>query len=169
PARAAAQFDLARHLAPLLAAQVGQFLAAQPRRLFRRAQLAQAVERRLDHVVRVPRALRLGEDVADAHRLEHRAHAAARDAAGSFAGRLEQPLARAEVTHRLVRNGGARERDLEQVLLRLLAAFADRFRHFVRLAQPGADVALAVADDDERGEREAPAALHDLGDAVDVD
>ena len=32
-----------------------------------------------------------------------------------------------------------------------------------------ADAALLVADDDERGEAEAPAALDDLGDAVDVD
>ena len=32
-----------------------------------------------------------------------------------------------------------------------------------------ADAALLVADDDERREAEAPAALHHLGDAVDVD
>jgi hypothetical protein len=32
-----------------------------------------------------------------------------------------------------------------------------------------ADAALLVADDDEGGEAEAPAALHHLGDAVDVD
>ena len=31
-----------------------------------------------------------------------------------------------------------------------------------------ADAALLVADDDERGEAEAPAALHHLGDAIDV-
>ena len=31
-----------------------------------------------------------------------------------------------------------------------------------------ADAALLVADDDERGEAEPPAALHHLGDAVDV-
>jgi hypothetical protein len=32
-----------------------------------------------------------------------------------------------------------------------------------------ADTALLVADDDQRREAEAPAALDDLGDAVDVD
>jgi hypothetical protein len=32
-----------------------------------------------------------------------------------------------------------------------------------------ADPALLIADDDQRGEAEAPAALHHLGDAVDVD
>src|SRR5437879_5592274 len=45
-----------------LAAHLGEILAAQARRLFRAAQLAQAVEGRLDHVVRVPRALALGQD-----------------------------------------------------------------------------------------------------------
>src|SRR5438067_8403109 len=89
-------------LRSLLAAELGQFLAAQAGCLFRAAQLAQAVERRLDHVVRVPRALRLRQDVADAHRFQNRADTAARDHAGSFAGRLEQHLARAEVTEHLV-------------------------------------------------------------------
>src|SRR5438552_3404064 len=92
-------------LRSLLTAQIGQFLAAQPRCFLWAAQLAQAVEGGLDHVVRVPRALALGQDVADTHRLQHRADAAARDHAGSFAGRLEQHLARAEVTEHLVRNG----------------------------------------------------------------
>ena len=50
-----------------------------------------------------------------------------------------------------------------------LRALLDGLRHLVRLAEADADAALAVADDDERGEREAPAALHDLGGAVDLD
>ena len=61
------------------------------------------------------------------------------------------------------------ERDLEQVLLRLLGALADRLGHLVGLAEAGADVAALVADDDERREGEAAAALDDLGDAVDED
>ena len=68
-----------------------------------------------------------------------------------------------------MRDGALVERDLEQVLLRLLGALADRLGHLVRLAEAGADVTVLVADDDERREREAPAALDDLGDAVDVD
>ena len=98
-----------------------------------------------------------------------RAHGAAGDDAGTGAGRAQQHRARAEVALHLVRDGAARERDLEQVLLRLLGALADRLGHLVRLAEAGADVAALVADDDERREREAPAALDDLGDAVDVD
>ena len=53
--------------------------------------------------------------------------------------------------------------------LGVLGRLADRFRHFARLAVAEADAALLVADDHEGGEAEAPAALHDLGDAVDVD
>ena len=69
----------------------------------------------------------------------------------------------------VVRDRRAGERDGEEVLPRLLHALLDRGRHFLRLAVAEADVAVAVADDDERGEREPPAALHDLGDAVDRD
>ena len=53
--------------------------------------------------------------------------------------------------------------------LRLLGALADRLGHLVGLAEADADVAALVADDDERREREAAAALDDLGDAVDED
>ena len=84
-------------------------------------------------------------------------------------GRLEEHLAGAEVAERLVRDGDAVERDLEQVLARLVVALADRLRDLVRLAEADAHVTRLVADDDERGEAEAPAALHDLRDAVDVD
>ena len=69
----------------------------------------------------------------------------------------------------LVGDGVARERHGEEVLARLLHALLDRGRHFLRLAVAEADVADAVADHDERGEREPPSALHDLGDAVDRD
>ena len=58
---------------------------------------------------------------------------------------------------------------LEQVLLRALDALLDRQRNLVGLAVADADDAVLVADNDQRGEREAPAALDDLGDAVDLD
>ena len=60
------------------------------------------------------------------------------------------------------------QRDAGQRALGRLGRLADRFRHFARLAMAEADAALLVADDDERGEAEALAALHHLGDAVDV-
>ena len=57
----------------------------------------------------------------------------------------------------------------EQVLLRVLDGLRDGERDLARLAVAEADAVDLVADDDERGEREPPAALDDLGDAVDLD
>ena len=73
------------------------------------------------------------------------------------------------LAHDLVRNRRAGHRDRHHVAARAVHGLADRFRHFVRLARRDADLALPVADGDERVEREAPAALHDLRDAVDRD
>ena len=59
--------------------------------------------------------------------------------------------------------------DLEEVLLRVVDGLRDRERHFPRLAIADADPVDLVADYDERGERETPAALDHLGDTVDLD
>jgi hypothetical protein len=60
-------------------------------------------------------------------------------------------------------------RNAEEVLLGALDPLLDRERHLVGLAVAHAHHVAFVADDHERGEREAPTALHDLGDAVDLD
>jgi hypothetical protein len=59
-------------------------------------------------------------------------------------------------------------RDAEEVLLRALDALLDGQRDLVGLAVADADDVALVPDDHERGEGEAPAALDDLGDAVDL-
>src|SRR5204863_287527 len=69
---------------------------------------------------------------------------------------------------RLVGDGGALGRNLDEILLRDLHALADRDRHFLRLARAVAHAAIAVADHHQRREGEVLAALHHLGDAVDV-
>src|SRR6185312_4427442 len=56
-----------------------------------------------------------------------------------------------------------------EVLLRLIHALLDRERDLVGLAVPDPDHVTLVADDHEGREREAPAALDDLRDAVDLD
>ncbi len=57
----------------------------------------------------------------------------------------------------------------EQVLAGALDALLDRERDLVGLAVADTDDFALVADDHERGEREAPAALYDLGDTIDLD
>ena len=59
-----------------------------------RAQRLEAGDRRLDEVDRVLRAEALGEDVVDARELEHGAHAAAGDDAGTGGGGLEHHAGR---------------------------------------------------------------------------
>ena len=61
------------------------------------------------------------------------------------------------------------QRHADQVTLGGIGRLADRLRHLARLAVAEADAALLVADDDQRGEAEAPAALHDLRHPVDED
>ncbi len=75
----------------------------------------------------------------------------------------------AEDAGRLMGDRGAVLGHAEEVLLGALDALLDRERNLVGLAVADADDVAFVADDDERGEREAPAALDDLGDAVDLD
>src|SRR5690606_37673874 len=98
-----------------------------------------------------------------------RADRTAGDDARTGAGRTQQHVARARVADHAVRDAPVHQRDPDQALLRPLVALADRVRHLVGLAEAHPDVTLAVTDDDERAEAEAPAALDDLGDAVDVD
>src|SRR5712692_252861 len=129
--------------------------------------LAERVDGRLEHVVRIVGAEGLGEDVLHPRRLQHRTDGAARDDARPWDGRLEEDAARAEVSGDLTGNRRLPERYEDQVLLRVLDRFADGLRHLVGLAETHADVTAAVAHDHERGEREPPSALDDLGHPVD--
>src|SRR6266516_464920 len=143
--------------------------AADLRDVLRPAQAPQAVDRRLEHVDRVRRPQALREDVANAADLEHSADAAARDHARSLAGRAQQHARGAELAQDLVGDRRALLRHGEQVLLRIVDRLGDRERHLARLAVTDADAVDLVPDHDERREREPPAALDDLGDAVDLD
>jgi len=75
-------------------------------------------------------------------------------------------VAGAEAAVDLVGDRRAVARDREEVLAGALDALLDRDGDLVRLAVADADLAVLVADDDERREREATAALDDLGDAL---
>ena len=127
------------------------------------------IHRGAHHVDRVARAVALGEHVAHAGALEHRAHAAARDDAGTVGRGLHVDLGRAmRAVHREVQRV-VLERDVDHVLARLRHRLGDGDRHFTRLAESEADAAGAVADHRQRGEAELAATLDHLRRAVDRD
>ena len=151
--------------------QFGHLLAAPRRHRARRGALLQRGERRLDHVVRVAAAERLGHHVADAQRLEHRAQRTAGDDAGAGRRAVRRiTVAGAETPFHVVVQGAAfLHRHADHAALGAFGRLADRLRHLARLAGALADAALLIAHHHQRGEREAPAALHHLGHAVDGD
>src|SRR5919205_392982 len=120
-------------------------------------------------VDRVRRAEALREHVVDARALQHGTHRATGDDTGTGAGRLEQHDAGRRRTLHRVRDGAGDARHLVEVLLGLLDALGDRRGHLLGLAVADTHGAVAVTDDDQRGEAEAPTALHDLRHAVDGD
>src|SRR5688500_7377291 len=157
------------HLGARPVADLRRLQAPLPRDLLDRRELLQPVHRRQHHVVRVGRAEALRQDVADPRALHDRAHRATGDHAGAGRRRLHQHRAGAVLADDLVRDRAARQRHRHHAAARRVHGLAHRLRHLVRLARREADAALPVADSDERVEREAPAALHDLRHAVDRD
>src|SRR5438128_4006466 len=132
-------------------------------------ELAKRVDGGLEDVVRIVRPQRLRQDVLDADGFQHGPYRAAGNDAGARHRRLQEHAAGAEVSRDLARNRRLLERHEDQVLLGVLDRLPDGLGDFMSLAEPDADVATAVAHDDQRREGEAPAALDDLGHAVDGD
>src|SRR5262249_34867470 len=98
-----------------------------------------------------------------------RAHRTAGDDAGTGRRRTHQHLARAVMAAHFVMDGAAiLQGNANQRLLGVVSGLADGFRHFTRLAMAIADPAIAVAHHHQSGETETAAALHHLGDTVDV-
>src|SRR5688500_2906470 len=145
------------------------FDPALARDLLDRRKVQESVERRQHHVVRVggPEALR--ENIADSGAFHDRAHSSAGNDPGARCGGLHENLAGAVRPDDLVRDRPAGHRNRHHLPLGRIDGLANRFGDLVRLASGEADLPLAIADGDERIEREAPAALHDLGDTVERD
>ena len=66
-----------------------------------------------------------------------------------------------------MRDGGAAQSNLLQVLLSVFNALADRVRNFAGLADAKAYDAVAVTDNNKSGELKDTAAFNGLGNAVD--
>src|SRR2546425_6795755 len=156
----------------LLAGFVGEGVELPPpllRHPPRRGESGQPVHRGAHHVVRVGRAQALGREAAPAGALEHGAPGPAGDHAGPRRRRLEEHPARSVVADDLMGDRAAGERHLHHVAACGLHGLAHRLADLVRLPGRDPDGALAVADCDEPIEPEAPASLHDRGDAIDRD
>src|SRR6185503_15965698 len=69
----------------------------------------------------------------------------------------------------VVKRAALAQRDADHVALGLIGGLPDRLRHFAGFPGTVSDLALLVADDDDRREAEALAALDHLGHAVDAD
>src|SRR5690348_11867913 len=144
--------------------QVLHLLAALGRDAARRMHFVEAAERRAHEVDRVARTGGLGQHVLHAHRLEHGAHRAAGDHAGTFGRRLHVHLGGAMTRLHRVPQGAVVELDLGHAAARLLHRLLDGDRHFARLAVAEADLAVAVAHHRQRGEGELATALDRLAD-----
>ena len=118
--------------------------------------------------MRIPASLTLLKNVADADSFDNGTDRTAGNNARSFEGRFQEDAARPEVSEHFMRNGASVKGNREQVLLGLLAALANRLRHFVGLAKADANAALAVTNDNLRGERKPATALNDFCAAVDM-
>src|ERR1700719_4664266 len=143
--------------------------AAQTIDIFGAAQFGERLERRLDQVVRIRRSQPLRKNIADSRELHHRAHAPRRDYAGALGRRSQHNSSRAKTSDHFMRYRSVLDRHAHQAFLRAIDALANRFGHFVRLAQSEADQTIVIARDHQRAEAEAPSALHDFRDAVDMD
>src|SRR3954471_18423903 len=132
-------------------------------------EVLQRLHRGVHDVDRVRGPEALGEHVVDAGALEHGTHRTTGDDTGTGAGRLQQHDTGGRLTLHRVRDGAGDARHRVEVLLGLLDALGDRRGHLLGLAVADADLAVAVTDDHQGGEAEAPTALDDLGHAVDGD
>ena len=123
----------------------------------------------MHHVDRVVTAQRLGQDVVHPGALQHRAAGATGDHTGTRAGRTQHHNTGRGLALHGVNDGATDQRNAEEVLACFLHTLGDRRGDFLGLAVADTDHALAVADDDQRGEAEPAATLDHLGDAVDRD
>src|SRR5262252_7524378 len=118
---------LAIGLSPLATARIGGLQAFHP---------PKRVHRRLEYVVRIVRAERLGQDVLDSGGFEHRADGAAGDDASSLGGRLQVDSGGAEVSSDLARNRRCPEGHEQEILLGVFHRLPYGLVNLPRLPQP---------------------------------
>lgn len=105
----------------------------------------------------------------DANAFQDGANRATGDNTGTGSSRTQQDDAGSGLALYAVRNGLAHQGDAEEGLLGLFNTLGNGGRNFLGLAVADANQAVAVTNDDERGEAEATTTLDNLGNTVDVD
>ena len=83
-----------------------------------------------------------------------------------FGFQMQQNTAGAVSTEHLVRNRGTVQRNLNHVFLCVFDSLADGIRNFAGFSDTKADIAVAVADNNQRGKFKDAAALNRFGNAV---
>lgn len=136
-------------MVPSLAQDLGNGLAALSSDALGVGQAAQACEGSSSDVDGVVGTQALGADVLDAGALEHGTDGAAGQNAGTGGSGTHQDAACTVLADDLVRNGGTLQADLAHVLLGSALTLADSLGNLAGLADAVADVALAVAHDDQ--------------------
>ena len=88
-----------------------------------------------NHIMRIVSTNRLGQNILNSGNFENRAYRRACNDSSSFWSWLHQHLACSKVTNDLMRNCGAFQWNLHQILLSLLASLLDRFWNFASFAE----------------------------------
>src|SRR5699024_883315 len=120
-----------------------------------------------DDVEGIIGAERLRQDVLDTSTLKNWTSSATSDNTGTRSCRLHHNDAGCVAALNWVGDGAANHWNAEEVLASLFCTLLDCSRYFLSLAVANANHALAVANDDQCGERHVASTLHGLGDAVD--
>jgi len=146
----------------------GNFFSTARSDLFGAFQRLEGLDSGANNVVWVGTAQALRQNVVDTCALENSAQGAARNNPCTGRRRPQKNIAGTEVANDLVWDRCALQRNLKKVLTRLLIPLANCLGNFVGLSEANTHVTRLIAHDHEGRKREAPAALNDLGHAVEM-
>jgi hypothetical protein len=116
----------------------------------------------------VIRAEAFSKDIVNASRFADGADGGAGDNTSTGRSRKQNDVSGAVMPFDDMRNGFAIERNGDQAAHAFFASFFDGGRHFICFAVAPANFALAIADNDHRGEAKATTTLHNGSAALDL-
>ena len=129
--------------------------------------LCQSIDGCLNQVVRIGRALGLGQAVSDTDTLQHSTHSTTCHYSSTSRCWHDENLCTTELGSLLMRNSALNNGYLNKVLLSSLNALGDSGSHFSGLSEAIADDTLTITDHDDCSECEGASTLCNFGNAVD--